>query len=70
MKGGKKYKVGQGMGYSSREGVIIEWSLNGLFHDRRDVIITSRMFIIRFPSNDGRYLKCRRRKDWSLVKST
>ena len=40
-------------------GSIIEWPLNGLFHDRRDVIITSQMIIIRFPSNDGRYLKFR-----------
>ena len=38
--------------------MIIEWPLNGLFHVRRDVIIMSRMVVIRFPSNDGRYLKC------------
>ena len=43
----------------AREGVIIEWPLNGLFHDHCDVIIMSRMVIIRFPSNDGRYLNCR-----------
>ena len=42
-----------------REGVIIEWPLNGLFHDRRDVIITSQMVVIWFPSNNGGYLKCR-----------
>ena len=41
------------------EGVTIEWPLNGFFHDCRDMIITSQMVIIRFPSNDGRYLKCR-----------
>ena len=28
-----------------REGVIIECTLNGQFHDRRDVIITSRMAV-------------------------
>ena len=28
-----------------REGVIIEWLLNGQFHDRRDVILTSRMAV-------------------------
>ena len=38
----------------AREDVIIEWPLNGLFHDRRDVILTSQMVVIRFPSNDGR----------------
>ena len=42
-----------------REGVIVEWPLNGLFYDRRGVIITSQMVVIRFPSNDGHYLKCR-----------
>ena len=31
--------------YISREGVIIECPLNGQFHDRRDVIITSRMAV-------------------------
>ena len=30
----------------TKEGVIIECTLNELFHDRRDVIITSRMFVI------------------------
>ena len=35
--------------------MIIELPLNGLFHDYRDMIITSRMVVIRFPSNDGRY---------------
>ena len=45
--------------FRSREGVIIKWPLNGLFHDRRDMIITSQMVVIRFPSNDGRYFKCR-----------
>ena len=42
-----------------REGVIVEWPLNGLFYDRRGVIITSQMVVIRFPSNDGHYFKCR-----------
>ena len=28
-----------------REGVIIEWPLTGQFHDRRDVILTSRMAV-------------------------
>ena len=45
--------------FTPREGVIIEWPLNGLFHDRRDVIIMSQMVIIRFPFNNGRSLKCR-----------
>ena len=34
------------MGFNSREGVIIEWPLNDLFHNRRDVIHTSRMVVI------------------------
>ena len=34
-----------------------EWPLNCLFHDRRDVILTSRTVVIRFLSNDGGYLK-------------
>ena len=42
-----------------REGVIVEWTLNGLFHDPRDVIIPPRTVVIRFVSNNGRYLKCR-----------
>ena len=29
----------------AREGVIIEWPLNGQFHDRRDVILTSQMAV-------------------------
>ena len=29
------------------------------FYDRLDVIKTSQMVVIRFLSNDGRYLKCR-----------
>ena len=31
--------------YCSREGVIIECPLNGQYHDRRDVILTSRMAV-------------------------
>ena len=31
--------------YEAREGVIIEWPLNGQFHDRRDVILTSQMAV-------------------------
>ena len=31
------------MAQKPREGVIIEWPLNGQFHHRRDVILTSRM---------------------------
>ena len=46
-------------GTGAREGVIIQWPLNGLFHDCRDVIIRSWMVVIMFPSNNGRYLKCR-----------
>ena len=46
----------------SREGMIIEWPLNGFFHYRRDLIITSQMVVIRFPSNDVHYLKC-----WKFV---
>ena len=44
-------------GLCPREGVIIEWPLNCLFHDRRDVILTSPMVVIRFLSNNDRYLK-------------
>ena len=47
------------LSYRIREGVIIEWPQNWLFHDRHDVIIMSRAVVIRFPSNNGRYLKCR-----------
>ena len=39
--------------------MIIEWPLNGQYHERRDVNITSRMVVFRFPSNNDRYLKCR-----------
>ena len=35
----------QGSPLDPREGVIIECPLNGQFHDRRDVIITSRMAV-------------------------
>ena len=42
--------------------MIIEWPLNGHFHDRCDMIITSEMVVIRFPSKDGHYLKC-----WNFV---
>ena len=45
--------------YLAREGVIIEWPLNGLFHDCRNAIITSQMVVIRFPSDDGHFFKCR-----------
>ena len=31
--------------YRSREGVIIECPLNGQYHDRRDVILTSQMAV-------------------------
>ena len=37
---------------SPREGVIIEWPLNGQFHDVRDVISTSRNDVRGFPSDD------------------
>ena len=39
--------------------MIIEWPLKGLFHNRRDVIITSWTVIITVLANDGRYLKRR-----------
>ena len=29
-----------------REGVIIDWPLNGQFHDRHEVILTSQLAII------------------------
>ena len=32
-------------GFFAREGVIIECPLNGQYHDRRDVILTSRMAV-------------------------
>ena len=31
-----------GPGFKPREGVIIEWPLNDLFHDPCDVLLTSR----------------------------
>ena len=36
----------------SREGVIIEWPLNGQFHDARDVILTSRTDIREMVDDD------------------
>ena len=36
----------------SREGVIIEWALNGQFHDAPDVILTSRNDVRVFSSDD------------------
>ena len=32
--------------------MIIEWTLNGQFHDARDVILTSQNHIRGFPSDD------------------
>ena len=32
----------------ARGGVIIEWPLNGQFHNRRDVILTSQMAVSSF----------------------
>ena len=32
--------------FIAREGVIMEWPLNGQFHDRRDMILTSWMAVI------------------------
>ena len=32
-------------GHVAREGVIVECPLNGQFHDRRDVILTSQMAV-------------------------
>ena len=42
------FNVVSSLWLTSREGVIIEWPLNCLFHDRRDVIIMSRMVVFRF----------------------
>ena len=39
--------------FSPREGVIIEWPLNGQFHDARDVILTSRNEVRGFPSDNN-----------------
>ena len=36
-----------------REGVIIEWTLNGLFHDARDVILTSPTDVMEMEDNDN-----------------
>ena len=38
-------------GYLLREGVIIEWPLNGLFHDARDIILMSRTDIREMKDN-------------------
>ena len=35
-----------------REGVIIEWPLNGQFHDTRDVILTSRTNVRELVDDD------------------
>ena len=34
-----------------REGVIIEWPLNGQFHDARDIILTSRTDVREMVDN-------------------
>ena len=36
----------------AREGVIIEWTVNGQFHDACDVILTSRNGVRVFSSDD------------------
>ena len=36
----------------AREGVIIEYPLNGQFHDARDVILTSRKDVRGFAGDD------------------
>ena len=36
----------------AREGVIIEWPLNGQFHDARDVILTSRTDVREMVDDD------------------
>ena len=46
----------------SREGVIIEWPLNGQFHDARDVILTSQIDVREMVDHDhdisSEYRKC------------
>ena len=42
----------------SREGAIIEWPLNGQFHDARDVILTSRTDVREMVDDDD---------EWPLV---
>ena len=37
----------------AREGVIMEWPLNGQFHNARDIILTSRNDVRGFPSDDN-----------------
>ena len=37
--------TGKEYGFLPKEGVIIECPLNGQYHDRRDVILTSRMAV-------------------------
>ena len=39
-------------GSRAREGVIIEWPLNGQFHDARDVILTSRTHVREMVDDD------------------
>ena len=41
----------------AREGVIIEWPLNGQFQDRCDVILTSQMAVSNIFSTGDPYLK-------------
>ena len=45
--------VGSRWQKSSSEGVIIEWPPNGLFHDARDVILTSQMAVREMVVNVG-----------------
>ena len=40
------------MGIVAREGVIIEWPLNGQFHEAPDVIITSRTEVSEMNADD------------------
>ena len=50
--------------FISREGVIIEWPLNGHFHDAGDVILTSRIDVREMVDHDhdhdilSEYQKC------------
>ena len=56
-------RIGDILPVGPSEGVIIEWSLNGLFHDTCDAILTSQTNVREMEDNDnepmlGTQIKC------------
>ena len=46
-------RIGDILPVGPSEGVIIEWSLNGLFHDTCDAILTSQTNVREMEDNDN-----------------